>query len=231
MLMEGMAGLNLVERDDDILEKGNVLLSQGNCESGDNGGQNVQEFRSSIEFEVLVDEAVETVVDGLSDHLSSGNQLGIESVKDVLQVLSLSGLFRVEQFQKLLDEGRSDVHLQGFDVSPFTDNELKEEFIDWLKVRPSWVDQQLFLLHSDSLSRKSGLFQNGKRPEDVLFDHLDDEIQMGNNYVGHTILVGKVVIELLKVGLPIGFFFDLLGIVVEVERSTTCLKFFQELIP
>ena len=51
-----------------------------------------------------MDEGVEAVVDGLADHLASRNQLGIESVENVLQVLPFSGFLRVEEFKKLLNE-------------------------------------------------------------------------------------------------------------------------------
>ena len=79
-----------------------------------------------------MDETVEAVVDGLSDHLSPGDQLGVESVENVLEVFSFPWLLRVKEFQKLLDKGRSDVHLQCFDICSIIDDELKEELVDWL---------------------------------------------------------------------------------------------------
>lgn len=65
-----MAGLHLVERDDHILEEDDVLFSQGNCEPRDDAGQDVEQFGGSVELEGLVNEGVEAVVDGFSDHLS-----------------------------------------------------------------------------------------------------------------------------------------------------------------
>lgn len=79
-----------------------------------------------------MNEGVETVVDCFSDHLSSGNELGIESVENVLKVLPLSGFFRVEELEEFLDEGWSNVDLEGFDISAIIDDELKEELIDGL---------------------------------------------------------------------------------------------------
>jgi len=42
---------------------------------------------------------------------------------------------------------------------------------------------------------------------------------MRNNDGGHAVLVGKIIVELLKIGLPIALLFDLLGIVVEIQRG------------
>lgn len=39
-----------------------------------------------------MNQAVETIVDGFSDHFSSWDELCVESVQNVLQVLSFSGL-------------------------------------------------------------------------------------------------------------------------------------------
>lgn len=78
--MEEVAGLHLMQRNDDILEEDDVFLPQGHCETRDNTGQNVQKFRSSVEFEGLMNQGVEAIVDGLTDHLSSGDQLGIETM-------------------------------------------------------------------------------------------------------------------------------------------------------
>jgi hypothetical protein len=66
-------------------------------------------------------------------------------MKNVLQILPLSWFLRIKKFQKLLDEGRSNVHLKRFDIRAIVDNELEEELIDWLQVRPSGVRQCFFL--------------------------------------------------------------------------------------
>ena len=143
--MEEVASLHLVERNNDVFEEDDVLLSQWHCETRDDAGQNVQQLRGAVEFEGLVDEGVEAVVDGLSDHLTSGDQLGVKSVKNVLEVFSLSWLFGVEQLQELLNERGSDVHLQSLDVCAVVDDQLQEELVNWLKMWPSRVSQGLFL--------------------------------------------------------------------------------------
>lgn len=92
-----------------------------------------------------MDEGIEAVVDGLPDHLPARNELSVQTMKNILEVLALSWLLGVEQLQELLDEGRSDVHLQGLDVSAIIDDQLQEEFIDGLKVGPSRIGKRFFL--------------------------------------------------------------------------------------
>lgn len=82
--MKLLASLDLVERNDHRLEEVDVLLSQWHCESGNDGGQDIQQLRGSVEPEVLVDESVEAIRDGLSDHLSPWHQLGVKPVQDIL---------------------------------------------------------------------------------------------------------------------------------------------------
>lgn len=92
-----------------------------------------------------MDERVETVVDCFSDHLSPWDQLGVESVEDVLEVLPLPGFFGVEELEELLDEGRGDVYLEGLHISAIIDDELEEELVDGLQVEPGWVGKRFFL--------------------------------------------------------------------------------------
>ena len=70
--------------DDDILEKYDMFFSQRNSKSTDNAGQNVQKFTCSIEFVDLVDKNMEAVSNSLPDHFSPWNQLGVESVENIL---------------------------------------------------------------------------------------------------------------------------------------------------
>lgn len=65
--------LNLVEWNDDSLEENDVFISERDSKSGDDGGEDIEQLSSSIEFIVFVDESVEAISDGLSDHFSSGD--------------------------------------------------------------------------------------------------------------------------------------------------------------
>jgi len=93
-----------VQRDDNVLEEDDMLISQRNSESTDDTGQNVKELGGTVEFVILVDERKETLVDGLTNHLSSWYELSVQLVKNVLQVVSLDRLLRVKQLEELLDE-------------------------------------------------------------------------------------------------------------------------------
>ena len=75
LLVELRASLDFVERNDDILEEDHVFVSQRNCESTDDTGQDIEEFSSTVELVSFVDQRVETLVYGLSNHLSSGYEL------------------------------------------------------------------------------------------------------------------------------------------------------------
>jgi hypothetical protein len=68
------------------------------------------------------------------------------------------------------------------------------------------------------------LLEDWERPEDVLFDHVDDQVEVGNDDGGHAILVIEVVIEFLEVGLAIVLLLDLLGLVVEIEWGRANLQ-------
>ena len=54
---------------------------------------------------------------------------------------------------------------------------------------------------------------------------------MRNDYGWHAVWVGKVIVELLEVWLPITLLPDLFGLIVEIQRSWTSLQFSQELLP
>ena len=94
---------------------------------------------------------------------------------------------------------------------------------------PQYV--QMYLFHPYSLSGQSLFLEDGKWPEDILFDHVDDKIEMGYDDGGHAVLVIEIVIEFLQVGLPVVLLFDLLGVIVVVHGIGARLQLLQELIP
>lgn len=66
-----------MERDDDVLEEDDVLVSQGNSETTDDTGEDIKQFGGTIELVSLVDQGEEALVDGLSNHLSSWHEFGV----------------------------------------------------------------------------------------------------------------------------------------------------------
>jgi hypothetical protein len=91
--MVKMASLDFVQRNDDCLEEDHMLLSEGDSEARNYTGQDIQQLRSAIKLEVLVDKAVEAVGDSLADHFPPGHQLGIQPVQNVFQILPFPWLF------------------------------------------------------------------------------------------------------------------------------------------
>jgi hypothetical protein len=123
-----------VKGNNDSLEEIDVLLSQGDGETTDNTSKNIKQLSSTIELEVLMDKSVEAVGDGLSDHFSSGDEFSVESVENVFQVFSFSWFLRVHELQEFLDEDMGDVSLQGLDIDGIVDNQLKEKFVNGLRL-------------------------------------------------------------------------------------------------
>jgi hypothetical protein len=121
-----------VKRNNNVLEEDNVLISQWNSESTDDTRQNVEKLGSTVEFVSLMDECKETLIDGLTDHFSSRNKLGVQFVKDILEIVSLDRLLRIKQLEELLHELWSNIHLQRSDFNGFVDYELKKELINAL---------------------------------------------------------------------------------------------------
>ena len=118
-------------------------------------------------------------------------------MKDVFQIISLNRFFRVEKLQEFLHELGCYVDLEGAHLDGFVDDQLQEELVDSLEVRPGGV--HLFLLVNTSLRETEvGFLDVWKRSENILLDHLHDFVQVGNNDANHIFLVLKHLLELLN---------------------------------
>jgi hypothetical protein len=117
MFMEQVASLDLVQRDNDVLEENYMFFSERDSKPTDDTGKNVKQLRCTIELESLMNQGVETVIDGLTNHFSSRHKFGIQAMKNVFEVLPFSWLLRVEKFEEFLDERWSDMHFECLDVS------------------------------------------------------------------------------------------------------------------
>ncbi len=124
MFMEQVASLNLVQRNDNVLEENDMFFSERDSKPTDDTGKNVKQLRCTIELESFMNQRVETVINGLTDHFSSGDKFSIQAMQDVLEILPFSGLLRVEEFEEFLDERGSDVHFESLDVSAVVDDQL-----------------------------------------------------------------------------------------------------------
>lgn len=168
---------------------------------------------------------MEAIGDRLPDHLPSGHEFGVQPVQNILEVLSFPGFLRVEQFEELLDEPVGNEHLQGFDIRGFLGNELQEELVDGLKVRPGGVDQQVFFFHhGHALGRWRGLLEHGQGTEEVLLDHLHHELEVRDDQGDEAVLLVDQLDELLEYGKPLVLKHECYGdIWIKKARSTFSL--------
>ena len=81
-----------------------MFLSQRNAEALNYRVQDIKKLRSSFERVLIMNEIQKTLTHVLLEHHATTDYLQIELVKDVLEVVSLDGVVRLEQEQKLLDE-------------------------------------------------------------------------------------------------------------------------------
>ena len=165
--------MHFVERNDDIFEESHMFVSKRHSEPGDNTGEDVEQLSSTIELVRLMDEGIEALIHCLSNHLSSGHQLGVELVKDVLQVIALHGLLCVEQIKEFLDERGCYIDFELSDLDRVVHDQIEEKLVNFLQMRPCWV--HILLLLDTSLSEvELGTSHIGQRSEDVFLDHLHD---------------------------------------------------------
>ena len=121
-----------MQRDNHIIEEEHVLVSQGHRKARDDARQDIQQLCCTVKLMRFVDEGVEALIHGLPDHLSARDQLGVELVQDILEVVTLDRLLRIEQVKELLHELRCDIHLERANLHRLVDDELEEELINAL---------------------------------------------------------------------------------------------------
>ncbi len=98
--------------------------------------------------------------------------------------------------------------LERSDITSIIENQLVEELIDGLEMRPGRIDDDVLLLNT-GLWQLILLLQNRKRAEDVLHDHLEQFIKVRDDGVDDHVLVREHLRELGEIGLP--FCLDELG--------------------
>lgn len=230
--MVEVARLNLVEWDDDSLEENDVFISEGDSKSGDDGGEDIEQLCSSVEFVVFVDESVEAISDGLSDHLSSGDKLGVESVENVLEIFSFSGFFSIEELEEFLDEGMCDENLERLDISSLVDDELEEKIVDGLEVWPGKINKNFLSIidSSDTFIGGISLFENWEWSENIFFDHFDNQIKMGDDKGREIVGLIQYFLQLSQVLESFIFFLEMFIFVIEIVLIRAELDFLQELI-
>ena len=120
---------------------------------------------------------------------------------------------------------------ESLDICSIIDDELEEELVDRLEVGPGGVSQCFFLVHAHTFSWETLLLEDRQGAEDVFLDHVDNQVEVGDDHSRHTVLVVEVIIELLEVGLAIILLLHLFGVILEIEGIRAELELLQKLIP
>lgn len=117
-------------------------------------------------------------------------------MKDILQVVSLNALFRVEKFEEFLYELRGDKNFKLTDLNGLVDNKLEEKLVNTLKMWPGGIH---FFVLIDTRLRKTevGLFDVRQRSKDILLDHRHHLLDVWNYQLCYVLLVGEHLLELL----------------------------------
>ena len=125
-----------------------------------------------------------------------GTYLGIKFMENVFKVVTLDRLLRVEKVEEFLDELGSDINFEAFDFDGLVDHKLQEKLVDSLEVGPCGV-HLFFLVNTCLCEVKIAFLHVGQGSEDVLFNHLHNLVQVGNNHRDHVFLVCEHLLELL----------------------------------
>ena len=83
---------------------------------------------------ILVDQGEEALVHGFTDHLAARDELGVQLVENVLEVVALNGLFRVEELEELLNELGRHVDFERTDLDRLINDQLQEKLINSLQI-------------------------------------------------------------------------------------------------
>jgi len=129
------------------------------------------------------------------DH-SASTYLGIELVKNVLEVVALDGLFGVEEVEELLHKLWRHVDFELADLHGLVNDELQEELIDALKVGPRRV-HLLLLVNACLCEVQVALLDVWQRTENVLLNHLHHLVQVGDDNAHDVFLVREHLLQLL----------------------------------
>lgn len=121
--------------------------------------------------------------------------LGVKFVQNVLQVVALDGLLRIEQIEELLHELGSHVDFKRANLDRLVDHKLQEELVDALEMRPCGV-HFLFLVDTSLGEVQIAFFDVRKGTEDVLLNHLHDFVEVGDNHTHNVFLVLEHLLEL-----------------------------------
>jgi len=91
--------LDFVQRNENSSEKQFMFFLQRQREAVDDRSKYLQKFRNAIKSFGLVDELKENIVDRSSNERTKVEELAINSMQGSLQEVTLTRIFRIEQFK------------------------------------------------------------------------------------------------------------------------------------
>ena len=192
-----------------------MLVSERDCETRDNTRKDIQKLGGSVKLVRFMNESEEALVNSLSYHLTSWNQFGVQLMQDIFEVVSLHGLFRVEEFQEFLYKLRGDVHLERPYFNSFIDNKLQKEFIDPLQMWPGWLNL-IFGFHSSLGELKILFLEIGKWPENVFLNHGHNIVEVRNNETDNRFLILQKLLNLVNSIKSFGLAFNIFALILVV---------------
>jgi hypothetical protein len=113
----------------------------------------------------------------------------------------------------------ANVSLKALHVSSVVDDQLEEELVDWLEMRPGRVENNLFFLNPGFV--RSRLFHYWEWSKDVLLDHLHYSLKIWDDQIDHIVLVSEQVTKLRDILESLVLLSDHFVVVIEVEVLAT----------
>ena len=117
-------------------------------------------------------------------------------MKNVLEIVTFNRFLGIEKLKEFLNKLGSNIYFDRTDFYWFVDYQLQEELVNSLQVRPGRV--HILLSFNTSLwETEATFFHVGKRSENVLLDHLDNFIQIGNDQAHNVFLVLEELLQFI----------------------------------
>lgn len=128
-----------------------------------------------------------------------------------------------------MNELWSNINLELSNFDRFIYYELQEELVNTLQMRPCWID---FILLLNTCLRKIYLLLINirERPEDVLFDHCHDIVEVRDDKLDDCLLILKVLLHIIDGVESLLFGLLVLLFILVVVALLTNQQFLLELI-
>mmetsp|Transcript_30544 Transcript_30544/g.73209 ORF Transcript_30544/g.73209 Transcript_30544/m.73209 type:complete len:292 (-) Transcript_30544:350-1225(-) len=218
LLVKAVQSSHLVQRNQGLFQHDLMLLLHREREPIDDTAQNFEQLGNSVVCVTLVNDLEEEILDGLADEGPQGHELAVNSVKDGLQIVTLSWILRIEEIQELEHEGVVNEPFRDLRVHVIGYHKPKEELVHNLQVRPGGLEGWLILL---VIEQCIGILVHRRQGAENVGRH------HGNHVLHHRLveaIPGVVdVLNNLKQGLALGLLLLHLSVYVKIVHQGACL--------